>query len=717
MNLYNENKNNEQYLPKPVSINSKFINKADETTRGLFNSNFVYDNLTRQGLGEQLNQGFAFCTVFKGSRTQENFVKAGYIALDFDGDWALEEALNDEFIKKHAAIIYTTPSHGKNGKDRFRVIFELETIIEDGSLFKDLLLALLDKFPQADSQCKDSIRFFYGSKGSNPIILEGLLTDTVVNKLISDHGSQSTSKKPNTELIGTDTLLIQEGERNSTLFNNLSAYAQKGILGDELKTLAQSINKTIFDPPLENREVESVFNSVNKHWKEKHSTDGKSVREITEALRNDHLFLTHYHLGTEILRKFDGKVWKEVPQLPIKQMVRNDYDIHSNPRKCQEVYIDLKTASYKEDINWRNISQDHIPLKDYILDCKNDYRIEYKPEFYLKNHIEHCNYEPDAKSPFWDACLSDWFSKNGELDLDKVNLLHEYIGYCLTHKAALKKCLICVGEPNTGKSLIGSLLTAIIGYEFVSNTKIHKFNDEFGSANLPDKLVNIDDEPKVIGNKPLDESSLKMIVGSNPRIEINKKNAHQQSEILVCKLLILANKLPRIDDLSGASFERILMLRFENTIPIEKQDPELLDKLRNEIPGIVAKSIQAYSNLVKRGYIFTESDSSKEALVEYQRDNDPIYQFLEFALVKDSNQGDLITNESLYTAYQIARNKRLISDIELPKLNPKQFATQVNKIEGYKIDSHYSSLERKTLRGIKGFSFTKQMQGGINNAK
>lgn len=168
-----------------VSVNKQLINKAKNTSKVWLSHGFESVDLNRWELAQSINAGYAYSAQCNGIRNAKNFIGAGYLSLDFDEDWTLDEALSDPFVLKHAAIIYTTPSHRVNGKgDRFRIVFELPENIDKREDYTAILQAFLCRFPEADQCVKDVSRIFYGSSGSNPVILEGRLSQSDVAEIV-----------------------------------------------------------------------------------------------------------------------------------------------------------------------------------------------------------------------------------------------------------------------------------------------------------------------------------------------------------------------------------------------------------------------------------------------------------------------------------------------------------------------------------------------------
>jgi len=155
-----------------LSINPEIINKGDLSSH-IANYGFKNCDISIEQLAEYINKGFAFTCQLSGKRCSDNFLAAQFIAQDFDS-WSLKEAINNPFIRTHGSLLYTTPSHQQNGNgDRFRIVYELEEPVIDADEYKMLVGALLEKVPQADKSCSDIARVYFGSKDSNPEVING----------------------------------------------------------------------------------------------------------------------------------------------------------------------------------------------------------------------------------------------------------------------------------------------------------------------------------------------------------------------------------------------------------------------------------------------------------------------------------------------------------------------------------------------------------------
>ena len=160
-----------------------------------FNGSFVNRELELIDIANEIYLGHPFTTWHKNNwRNNTNFLLGQYIGLDFDSEdqrSTLKYLAADKFIAKHAALIYTTPSHTPEAP-RARVLFLLDQPIHQAKNYTAAVSSLLWLFGTADRQCKDACRFFYGSHHCEVEWLDNVLPLEKVKQVI--HQYQTTGE-------------------------------------------------------------------------------------------------------------------------------------------------------------------------------------------------------------------------------------------------------------------------------------------------------------------------------------------------------------------------------------------------------------------------------------------------------------------------------------------------------------------------------------------
>lgn len=98
-----------------------------------------------------------------GRRYADMFAGAWFIALDFDKGLSLRDAMDRCLRLGWRCFLGTSRSHGVKPGDRFRIVVELDRLVTDPDEYHGLLRYVVDEvFPEADPQCIDVARFFFG---------------------------------------------------------------------------------------------------------------------------------------------------------------------------------------------------------------------------------------------------------------------------------------------------------------------------------------------------------------------------------------------------------------------------------------------------------------------------------------------------------------------------------------------------------------------------
>lgn len=253
-------------------------------------------------------------------------------------------------------------------------------------------------------------------------------------------------------------------------------------------------------------------------------------------------------------------------------------------------------------------------------------------------------YDPKADCPIFMRVLNESLEGN----LEKIGILQEFFGYCLTKSTKYEKGMFIVGEANTGKSTVLDALEGIIGEENCSSIRLDMLCDSRFTGNLIDKYVNIDNEiPQDINNY---EEALKKII-SGQKVTINTKYLPTYDAKPFCKLVFAANDLPRINDSSNAIFRRLLLLDFNNVVPRDKIDVNLKEKIKSESPGIFNWALEGLRRLEKNEG-FTTSNDMAVRINDLKLLNNSIYYFIEENYIVTGEEKDYILIDNLYQKYK-----------------------------------------------------------------
>lgn len=209
--------------------------------------------------------------------------------------------------------------------------------------------------------------------------------------------------------------------------------------------------------------------------------------------------------------------------------------------------------------------------------------------------------EPEeASCPVFDQFLAASFPN----DPASIATVWAMIGYLITRDMAGKCFFVLQGVPNSGKNVLGNLISELLNPDAVFSLEARRFSEKYALHGLLGSRLNVCmDLPNGRLNKEA-VAAIKQITGGD-RITDEGKYANLQTAKLECKFLFGTNFTFSARDNDLALLERLIMVPFRVPVPPEHRDPYLLDKLRAERPAIAARGLAAYQEVRRRNYAFS----------------------------------------------------------------------------------------------------------------
>ena len=239
-------------------------------------------------------------------------------------------------------------------------------------------------------------------------------------------------------------------------------------------------------------------------------------------------------------------------------------------------------------------------------------------------------YDPAARSPVFLDFLQQVFA--GDKDgADKALVIMEMIGYSLLTSCRFEKFILLIGTGGNGKTVLLKVIEALVGSAMVCAVQPSQLDNKFQRAHLADKLVNIVTE--IAEGAEIADAQLKAIVsGELTTAEHKHRPPFDFHPFTTC--WFATNHLPHSRDFSEAMFRRAIVIQFNNRFDDGPScDPNLIDKLKTELPGILRLSLGAVRGVILRG-AFTEVSSSTAAKREWQLQCDQSAQYFDERLQK-----------------------------------------------------------------------------------
>lgn len=254
------------------------------------------------------------------------------------------------------------------------------------------------------------------------------------------------------------------------------------------------------------------------------------------------------------------------------------------------------------------------------------------------------DYDPDADCPLWRRSLDQWFPRQMLRDF-RVALLQEAFGYTLLSKFDLEAFFVLEGAGANGKSTVLDILTAMLGPANVSFVPLESFGIDAHLYGMDGKMANIASEMHRLPH--VGEATLKALVSREPR-QVNRKFLSAITMYPTAKLFFATNNLPPISDSSEGTWRRMFVIPFREQFRPGSCDPDLTQRLLDELPGILNWALVGARQLLARRR-FLQCDVCDQARENYRMDSNPFRQFLDECCELSSEHH--VVCEDLYIAY------------------------------------------------------------------
>ncbi len=227
--------------------------------------------------------------------------------------------------------------------------------------------------------------------------------------------------------------------------------------------------------------------------------------------------------------------------------------------------------------------------------------------------------------PAWLAFIADITGGNTDL----AAYLQRVVGYCLTGVTSEHALFFLYGTGANGKSVFVNVLTTILG-DYAANAPMDTFMEARGDRH-PTELAGLRGARLVSSieteqGRRWNESKVKAITGGD---KVSARFMRQDffDYLPQFKLLIAGNHKPAIRNVDEAMKRRLHLIPFTVTVPPERRDGRLTEKLLKERDGILAWAIEGC--LAWQRQRLDPPDCVRSATEAYFDEEDAIGDFLD----------------------------------------------------------------------------------------
>jgi putative DNA primase/helicase len=407
---------------------------------------------------------------------------------------------------------------------------------------------------------------------------------------------------------------IPEGSRNGTLISLAGTMRRRGMGGRAIAAALTEENRQRCAPPLSQSEVAAIAASVCRYAPDSvlvtaNLTDLGNAERLLETAGSD---LRYVHTWKRWLI-WDGIRWAvddngEIERRAVSA-IREIYVAAAaiEDAKTRKALVDharrseaagriRAMISLAANMSGVSVAVNALDANPWLLNCLNgtiDLRTgelrEHRCED-LITKLAPVDYDPSATCPVFDRFLGRIMGDNRAL----IHFVQKAIGYSLTGSTTEQVLFLLYGSGANGKSTLLEALRAMFG-DYGRQTDFTTFLQRSGDS-VRNDLARLAGSRfvsavEVEEGRRLSEAVVKQATGQDTisaRFLFNEFFEFPPT----FKVFLAANHKPQIRGTDHGIWRRIRLVPFQVCIPDAEQDRDLGEKLRAELPGILARAVR-----------------------------------------------------------------------------------------------------------------------------
>ena len=220
---------------------------------------------------------------------------------------------------------------------------------------------------------------------------------------------------------------------------------------------------------------------------------------------------------------------------------------------------------------------------------------------------------------------------------------------------------------------------------------------QYAPKRLKDILLCVDDDMRMEALRQT--NYVKSIVTAQGKMDLERKGKQSYQGWMCARLLAFSNgDLQALFDRSDGFYRRQLVLTTKEKPAGRVDDPDLAEKMKAEVEGILLWAFEGLQRLAANNFKFTESDRTRENREAVKRDNNNVYDFLDSDGYVRLKADLSASSKELYEAYQI-----YCTENNLSALKPRSFSEALIACQSRYNLEYCNNVTNAAGRRVRGF--------------
>ncbi len=443
----------------------------------------------------------------------------------------------------------------------------------------------------------------YREDPEHPLESAAVLPQEVIDLAIEKQ--KQDKERPTGDIQGQ----VTQGKRNITACSLAGTMRKRGMSIEAIRAALKADSEARFNPPLDNEEIEDVMRSAAK-WEEgsmivfEHCTDLGNARRLVTQWGKDIRYSNQSGFYV-----WDSKRWEQDETGAVERLAKATVrSIYQEAAACDDKEIREKIAkhAYRSENDARIkamialaqteaeivIKHDDLDRDPWLLNVGNGTlnlktgELQPHSRGDLITRLISIDYGFEAACPLWLSFLRRVIGSDYAL----MRFLQKAAGYSLTGSTREQCLFILYGTGANGKTTFLNILSSLLadyGRQTRTETLLVKRGDQIPNDVARLAGARFVSAVEAESGRRLAEGLVKQMTGGD---RMTARFLHREFFEFdpTFKLWLAVNHKPRISGTDHAIWRRIRLVPFNVTIPEKERDPDLTEKLKEELPGVLA---------------------------------------------------------------------------------------------------------------------------------
>jgi P4 family phage/plasmid primase-like protien len=236
-------------------------------------------------------------------------------------------------------------------------------------------------------------------------------------------------------------------------------------------------------------------------------------------------------------------------------------------------------------------------------------------------------YDPSATCPLWEAAMNKWMCGDQSL----IEYVQTALGVALTSDTRVQALFFNQGDGENGKDTAFGVIAHVMG-TYWQNVNFMTFAETKNHSEHRNDLASLAGAVRMVTScessdgHSLDEGVIKQVTGCSPvtcRQILGKPFTYMPQY----KMWFMSNYEPVIKGNDWGIWRRVKKIPWNYTIKPEEKDPNFVEKLKAEAPGILNWMLAGLRKYIALGCKLPPCKAVEDATAQYRKDMDIVGRF------------------------------------------------------------------------------------------